>query len=77
MEPVKFSWISILLILICFLKFDTNRAYQSITEEAPVWFLGLPSIVKAKHDGEEGGRQNLANKPLRKEAIQKTNKIIE
>ena len=30
-----------------------------MVSQPPVWLLGLPPVVEAKHDGEGGGRQHL------------------
>ena len=57
-ESVKFSWTTILLILICLLVFN-NSKLDFMETGPPVWLLGFPPVVKAEHDGEGAGGQHL------------------
>ena len=50
-ESVKLSWTRILLTLICLLEKIYTNIDLGVTQ-SPVWFLGLPPVVEAKHDGE-------------------------
>ena len=59
-ESVKFSWTRTLLTLICLLvDIRINVSHDQVVSKSPLWLPGPPPVMKAKHDGEGAGGQQL------------------